>query len=60
VNCGCCGAAGCGVFSDMKVLVSYVVMSCLNVCPPVEWHISHSIPYTRKVLDEVGTSLSIY
>jgi len=25
VNCGCCGAAGCGVFSDMKVLISYVV-----------------------------------
>ena len=25
VNCGCCGAADCGVFSDMKVLISYVV-----------------------------------
>ena len=25
VNCGCCGATGCGVFSDMKVLISYVV-----------------------------------
>ena len=25
VDCGCYGAAGCGVFSDMKVLISYVV-----------------------------------
>ena len=25
VNCDCCGATGCGVFSDMKVLISYVV-----------------------------------
>ena len=39
VNYGYCGATGCGVFSDMKVLISYVVGDSIGVTPPrVGWH----------------------